>query len=237
MDLEQDAMLTAIGQMSMDQARERWADRWGEFVQSMSRWRSLHALLRMARLNAQQRKLAQYIPEQRERLSALVDLRRSQMSITASIEREAWTIESVARLKEDAEELSKRPRPIDPFGYVDPFGYDVGPAIEAPRTHRGKRIYRDAIAAAIEAAFLTKEYEAAGGDKYLYELSAEWRRLMAESAKTGANIKTAESNIQAAKAKQIELQDEYDITKPYAMGLLVADIFRSLAMAIQGEIY
>ena len=231
MDLEQDAMLTAIGQMSIEEARERWADRWGEFVQSMSRWRSLHVLLRMARLNAQQQKLAQYIPEQRERLSALVDLRRSQMAITASIDREAWTIESVARLKADAEELSKGPRPIDPFGY------DVGPAIEAPRTHRGKKIYRDAIAAAIEAAFLTKEYEAAGGDKYLYELSAESRKLMAESAKTGANIKTAESNIQAAKAKQMELQDEYDITKPYAMRLLVADIFRSLAMAIQGEIY
>lgn len=235
MDLEQDAMLTAIGQMSMEEARERWADRWGEFVQSVSRWRSLHALLRMARLNAQQQKLAQYIPEQRERLSALVDLRRSQMAITASIEREAWTIESMARLKADADELSKGPRMAELFGEDKLVEY--GPRIEAPRTHRGKKIYRDAIAAAIEAAFLTKEYEAAGGDKYLYELSAESRRLMAESAKTEASIKTAESNIQAAKAKQIELQDEYDITKPYAMGLLVADIFKSLAMAIQGEIY
>ena len=231
MDLEQDAMLTAIGQMSMEQARERWADRWGEFVQSMSRWRSIYVLLRMARLNAQQRKLAQYIPEQRERLSALVDLRRSQLAITASIEREAWTIESLARLKADAEESSKGPRPMDPFGY------DVGPAIEAPRTHRGKKIYTDKIAAAIQAAFYTKEYEAAGGDKYLDELSAELQKNRELRAKTEASINTVESNIQAAKAKQMELQDEYDITKPYAMGLLVADIFKSLAMAIQGEIY
>ena len=231
MDLEQDAMLTAIGQMSMDKARERWADRWGEFVQSMSRWRSLYVLLRMARLNAQQQKLAQYIPEQRQRLSTLVDLRRSQMAITESINREAATIESLALLKADAEEASKGPRPMDQFGN------DVGPFIEAPRTHRGKRIYADKIAAAIQAAFLTKEYEAAGGDKYLDELSAEWRKNMDKSAKTEASINTAESNIQAAKAKQIELQDEYDITKPYAMGLLVADIFKSLAMAIQGEIY
>ena len=235
MDLEQDAMLTAIGQMSMDQARERWADRWGEFVQSMSRWRSLHVLLRMARLNAQQRKLAQYIPEQRERLSALVDLRRSQMDITESIELESWTIESIADLKAEAEELSKGPMMVELFGEDKIVEFDS--PIEAPRTHRGKKIYRDAIAAAIEAAFLTKEYEAAGGDKYLYELSAEWRKSLAESAKTDASIKTAESSIQAAKAKQIELQDEYDITKPYAMGLLVADIFKSLAMAIQGEIY
>ena len=234
MDLEQDAMLTAIGQMSMDKARERWADRWGEFVQSMSRWRSLYVLLRMARLNAQQRKLAQYIPEQRQRLSALVDLRRSQMAIAESIDREAWTIESLARLKADAEEASKGPQMTEYFdGRIE---FDR-PLIEAPRTHRGKKIYADKIAAAIQAAFLTKEYEAAGGDKYLDELSAESRKNMDKSAKTEASIKTAESNIQAAKAKQIELQDEYDITKPYAMGLLVADIFKSLAMAIQGEIY
>ena len=236
MDLEQDAMLTAIGQMSIEEARERWANRWGEFVQSMSRWRSLHVLLRMARLNAQQQKLAQYIPEQRERLSALVDLRRSQMAITASIDREAWTIESMARLKATAEEETKGPPMMESFldGKIVEFGQ---PWFEAPRTHRGKKIYSDRIAAAIQAAFYTKEYEAAGGDKYLDELSAEWRKLMAESAKTEANIKTAESNIQAAKIKQMELKDEYDITKPYAMGLLVADIFRSLAMAIQGEIY
>lgn len=234
MDLEQDAMLTAIGQMSMEQAREKWADRWGEFVQSMSRWRSIYVLLRMARLNAQQQKLAQYIPEQRKRLSALVDLRRSQLAITESIEREAWTIESLTRLKADAEEESKGPRMTEYFdGRIE---FD-NPWFEAPRTHRGKKIYADRIAAAIQAAFLTKEYEAAGGDKYLDELSADYRRKLAESAKTEASIKTAERNIQAAKIKQMELQDEYDITKPYAMGLLVADIFKSLAMAIQGEIY
>ena len=231
MDLEQDAMLTAIGQMSMEQARERWADRWGEFVQSMSRWRSIYVLLRMARLNAQQQKLAQYIPDQRERLSALSYLRKSQLAIAESIEREGEQIWSLGQLKDLAEEARKGPRPMDPFGY------DVGPAFEAPLTHRGKKIYTDKIAAAIQAAFLTKEYEAAGGDKYLDELSAELRKKMEQSAKTEASIKTAKSNIQAAKAKQMELQDEYDITKPYAMGLLVADIFKSLAMAIQGEIY
>ena len=32
-------------------------------------------------------------------------------------------------------------------------------------------------------------------------------------------------------------QDEIDITKPYAMGLLVADIFYSLSAAIEGDIY
>ena len=37
--------------------------------------------------------------------------------------------------------------------------------------------------------------------------------------------------------EKMRLQDQYDITKPYAMGLLVADIFYTLASAIQGEIY
>ena len=32
-------------------------------------------------------------------------------------------------------------------------------------------------------------------------------------------------------------KDEIDITKPYAMGLLVADIFYSLSAAIEGDIY
>ena len=53
-----------------------------------------------------------------------------------------------------------------------------------------------------------------------------------------------ESNV--AKAKNIQrelrinsmkLKDEIDITKPYAMGLLVADVFYSLSAALEGDIY
>ena len=234
MDLEQDAMLTAIGQMSMEEARDRWADRWGEFVQSMSRWRSLYFLLRMARLNAQQRKLAQCITEQKARQTALEYLQRNQLEIAESIDLEIEDIAKMERLKADAEEETKGPRMTE---YFDGRIEVDRPWFEAPRTHRGKKIYADRIAAAIQAAFYTKEYEAAGGDKYLDELSAEWRKNEERLAKTKASIKTVESNIQAAKIKQMELQEEYDITKPYAMGLLVADIFKSLAMAIQGEIY
>ena len=42
---------------------------------------------------------------------------------------------------------------------------------------------------------------------------------------------------QSAKMKYMEAKDQYDITKPYAMGLLVADIFYSLSAAIEGDIY
>ena len=49
-----------------------------------------------------------------------------------------------------------------------------------------------------------------------------------------------DKNQRALNETRVELQktqDQYDITKPYAMGLLVADIFYTLASAIQGEIY
>ena len=39
------------------------------------------------------------------------------------------------------------------------------------------------------------------------------------------------------KMERLKAQDEIDITKPYAMGLLVADIFYSLSAAIEGDIY
>ena len=42
---------------------------------------------------------------------------------------------------------------------------------------------------------------------------------------------------QSAEIKYMEAKDQYDITKPYAMGLLVADVFYSLSAALQGDIY
>ena len=39
------------------------------------------------------------------------------------------------------------------------------------------------------------------------------------------------------KSKQRELNDRFNVVKDYAMGLLVADIFYSLAAALQGGIY
>ena len=47
----------------------------------------------------------------------------------------------------------------------------------------------------------------------------------------------AHGKAEAAKAKYMEAKDQYDITKPYAMGLLVADVFYSLSAALEGDIY
>lgn len=51
MDMEEDAMLVAIGFMDIDEAREKWADKWADFCKSLTKWKSVHQLLRLARLN------------------------------------------------------------------------------------------------------------------------------------------------------------------------------------------
>lgn len=51
MDMEEDAMLVAIGFMDIDEARDKWADKWADFCKSLTKWKSVHQLLRLARLN------------------------------------------------------------------------------------------------------------------------------------------------------------------------------------------
>ena len=58
MSLEEDAMLVALGYESMDEARERWQDEWPDFMRSLSRWKSVHQLFRLARLNSMASKMA-----------------------------------------------------------------------------------------------------------------------------------------------------------------------------------
>ena len=228
MDLEQDAMLTATGQMSMEEAREKWADRWSEFVQSMSRWKSLHVLLMMVRINAQQQRLAEHIKDLSKRERAFEVLGKAYQSEMKSIDLICYKIRNLSRLKSDVEEHNKTLHTIESVKNGE---------IAAPPS----MTYESTIYAAKAAASLAAEYEAAGGDKRLYELSKKYSEKLKKATGnlewTHKNIETTENDIQAAKIKQKELQDEYDIAKPYAMGLLVADIFKSLAMAIEGEIY
>ena len=58
MSLEEDAMLVAIGYMSMDEARDKWADQWSDFMRSLSKWKSVHQLFRLARLNSMVSKMS-----------------------------------------------------------------------------------------------------------------------------------------------------------------------------------
>ena len=53
MNIDEDAMLTAIGQMSMEEARGKWADQWADFCRKLSNWKSIHQLFRLAKLKDQ----------------------------------------------------------------------------------------------------------------------------------------------------------------------------------------
>ena len=71
--------------------------------------------------------------------------------------------------------------------------------------------------------------------------ASEWQEDLdyAEDNLELANIKKrkGQKELDETRVELQKTQDQYDITKPYAMGLLVADIFYTLASALQGEIY
>ena len=238
MDLEQDAMLTAIGQMSMEQAREKWADRWSEFVQSMSRWKSLHALLMMARLNAMDRELKkQFGHNIASEVETSVRLMKENMN-AQEIWGELTKIYDIWESKEKAERVSRISPNDKTVGEDDINLYEF--LYPAP-THRGKhgpkQAYAYQVAAAIKAASLAREYVEAGGDAKLYSLRAAYKASTARARKLGEGIDASLGSDMDIIDKGLQIIDEYNIAKPYAMGLLVADIFKSMAMAIEGEIY
>ena len=51
MNMDEDAMMVAIGYMSMDEARDKYADEWAEFCKKLSNWKSIHQLLRLRKLH------------------------------------------------------------------------------------------------------------------------------------------------------------------------------------------
>ena len=77
-------------------------------------------------------------------------------------------------------------------------------------------------------------------DKWMADsVKAETTRLEARKEMLDIKKESAFYEDLIGKLKQNirKYQDEIDITKPYAMGLLVADIFYSLSAAIEGDIY
>ena len=233
MNLEEDAMLVAIGQMSMDEAREKWADQWSEFCQSLSRWKSIHQFLRIARLNAIKEELAANIADARERITALNNVRNEKRDIETLIDAQADDIWFAQQLSRDARERFRR-KGKQP---EDVFGFDAIPPEYAPTTHRGKKHYQDHVRYAIDAASLDVQVMLAGGEEALKELTEEYNENQKKLKEATERIDKETDGLATQKAKINQTQDEIDITKPYAMGLLVADIFYSLAAALQGDIY
>ena len=187
--MDEDAMMVAIGYMSMDEAREKYADQWAEFCQKLSNWKSVHQMFRLAKLKDQMSKM---------------------MKLNASYQGQKAAYTMVANDIKTAIYKAMK---------------EAG--IEHPSEKRFSELYNKAEAT-------IKEYP---NDQ---RVTKAYESLKATKDKLDELMKGRDEALgkaQSAKMKYMEAKDQYDITKPYAMGLLVADVFYSLSAALEGEIY
>ena len=214
LELEEDAMLTAIGQSSIDEMADKYADRWDEFMESLSRWRSIHQLFRLSQLNKTMQNLITLEMSQKQTEKTIKSLQgRLRASWGWQRQYDRMIKENVAQFQRVVELSNKSAfeKQIYPVGFQNPK---------------------------------TKKWENRTVDEWrqIFQEREDWieQRKDRTMLKYGrAKIEEAE-NQRALDETRVELQktqDQYDITKPYAMGLLVADIFYTLASALQGEIY
>ena len=222
-ELEEDAMLTAIGQSSIDEMADKYADRWEDFVASLSRWRSIHQLLRLGQLN----KTLQKLTKREQELKPLIRRQDENIELCKTLTKTAAN----AMLAVEA--------------------YKSNPQTYTP-SKSGRKPYNTESADIVAGQTLiaVSKYEKKAVP--LREIDGKiWKWFVQPISEWQEDLKWAEDNLELANAKKregqkeldktrVELQktqDQYDITKTYAMGLLVADIFYTLASAIQGEIY
>lgn len=191
-DIDEDAMLTAIGQMTMDEAREKWADQWADFCKKLSNWKSVYQMFRLAKLH-----------------NTMV----GSMKLYASYQGQKAALQMVTNeIKSAISRAFREIRVASPSGNATVEFYNIYNRAEAfirdnPNDPRCKQSYEAMKPIKERLDSLMKQRDEASG------------------------------KAEAAKAKYMEAKDQYDITKPYAMGLLVADIFYSLSAALQGDIY
>ena len=200
-DIDEDAMLTAIGQMSMEEAREKWADQWADFCRKLSNWKSIHQLFRLSAL-------AKTIEKLTGKMESMASAKIRVNEYGAAIKR----IESDLKFKRSAakkfeEDLEKRRIQLETDGFY------IGGT---------KLSYSDMQKQTIK---LTIENEVG-------ILQNRQKLIVNRKLSKALGDQIAKDRIEAMK-----LRDQYDITKPYAMGLLVADVFYSLSAALEGDIY
>ena len=213
-ELEEDAMLTAIGQSSIDEMADKYADRWEDFVASLSRWRSIHQLLRLSQLNKTMQNLIKLEMSQKQTEQTLKHLKGRLLGSFSAQHRYDIMIQYNIKQFQRVVALSEKSafeKKIYPIGFQNPK---------------------------------TKKWENRTIDDWrqIFQEREDWIKQRKDATlKKHREIQIAQDqNKRALDETRVELQktqDQYDITKPYAMGLLVADIFYTLASAIQGEIY
>ena len=213
-ELEEDAMLTAIGQSSIDEMADKYADRWEDFMESLSRWRSIHQLFRLSQLNKTVQNLITLEMSQKQTEKTLRRLKGSLLGSFSAQHRYDIMIQNNIKQFQRVVALSEKSafeKKIYPIGFQNPK---------------------------------TKKWENRTIDEWrqIFQEREDWIKQRKEATfmkRRGIEIEQNQ-NQRALDETRVELQktqDQYDITKPYAMGLLVADIFYTLASAIQGEIY
>ena len=235
MNLEEDAMLVAIGQMSMDEAREKWADQWSEFCQSLSRWKSVHQLFRLARLHSDMAKRMSIEERIKIGLADLEKIKNTLNGLYQDIQtREKMNetlkdeISSMGRIHHGYTQRKLGNRSASPSSF-DPM---YSPA---PKTRSGKQMYSERVNEIARRAVYGQQIEYL--EHQLKNTEKKRTLLKLEIEKNEILTETGNTLLEANREKLGKLKDEYDVTKPYAMGLLVADVFYSLAAALQGDIY
>ena len=214
-ELEEDAMLTAIGQSSLDEMADKYADRWEDFMESLSRWRSIHQLLRLGQLN----KTLQRLTNQEQSRKTLIRQQEENIKLCKTLSTRCADIMTAL------EEYKANPRT-----------YKLGKSGRKPYDTK-------ATAAVVDQEIIAVAKARVNGKvvSWFTQPVSEWQEDLewAEDNLELANIKKrkGQRELDETRVELQKTQDQYDITKPYAMGLLVADIFYTLASAIQGEIY
>ena len=213
-ELEEDAMLTAIGQSSLDEMADKYADRWDDFMQSLSRWRSIHQLFRLSQLNKTMQNLIRLQMSQKQTEQTLKSLKGKLLGSFSAQHRYDIMIQNNIKQFQRVVALSEKSafeKKIYPIGFQNPK---------------------------------TKKWENRTIDDWrkIFQEREDWIKQRKDRTfiKYRGIQREQDQNQRALDETRVELQktqDQYDITKPYAMGLLVADIFYTLASAIQGEIY
>ena len=186
--MDEDAMMVAIGYMSMDEARDKYSDEWADFCKKLTNWKSIYQLLRLRKLHMEMLDLNKLATMS---TSAQKILEQDKNNLQASINQ---AMVSMGK-KPSETELMKMYWSVDFFLKAHPNDQ------QAIMDLRKLNDVRDKLIAS--------------------------RKL----------IQKNEDIYMISKMKYMEAKDRYDITKPYAMGLLVADIFYSLSAAIEGDIY
>lgn len=221
--LEEDAMLTAIGRSSLDEMADKYADRWEDFVAAMSRWRSIHQLLRLGQLN----KTLQSLTNREQELKPLIQLQDGNIKLCKALTKKVAN----AMLAVEAYKANSQTYTLSKSGRK-PYNTETADVV-AGQT-------RIAVSKYKKKAVPLKDIDSKINNWFVKPIS-EWQEDLewAEDNLELANIKKrkGQQELDKTRAEFQKTQDQYDATKSYAMGLLVADIFYTLASAIQGEIY